>query len=260
MAFWSDLRILYHLAIKPVRGADHAARMESFYAGQAARYDDFRKHLLHGRRELWEALPASEGGIWVDLGGGTAANLEFLGPQISRLRKVYVVELSSSLLTIARQRIERNGWDNVEAVEGDATTFRPPEGAADVVTCSYCLTMIPDWFAAMDNARTMLKPEGRFGAVDFYVARKHPTAGLARHSWLTRTFWPAWFSRDNVFLSPDHIPFLHYHFKPLRFEEGLGGVPYLPLVRVPYYTFIGCPRATRAPGRAGGRSDRHLTL
>jgi len=49
MGFYSDLKILYHLALKPVRGKDHAARMESFYAGQADAYDDFRKRLLHGR-------------------------------------------------------------------------------------------------------------------------------------------------------------------------------------------------------------------
>ncbi len=35
----SDLKILYHLAMKPIRGKNHAARMESFYAGQAAAYD-----------------------------------------------------------------------------------------------------------------------------------------------------------------------------------------------------------------------------
>ena len=50
----------------------------------------------------------------------------------------------------------------------DATRFRPPEGAADVVTFSYSLTMIPDWFAALENAAAMLKPGGTIGVVDFY--------------------------------------------------------------------------------------------
>src|SRR3954462_3609937 len=77
MGLASDLRILYHLALKPVRGKDHAARMESFYAGQAGAYDDFRKRLLKGRQELWNLIPPPPGGTWLDRGGGTGANLEY---------------------------------------------------------------------------------------------------------------------------------------------------------------------------------------
>lgn len=69
MAFLQDLRILYHLALRPVRGKDHAERMENFYSGQAAAYDDFRKRLLHGREDLFRRTPFPEGGSWVDLGG-----------------------------------------------------------------------------------------------------------------------------------------------------------------------------------------------
>jgi S-adenosylmethionine-diacylgycerolhomoserine-N-methlytransferase len=239
MRLLSDLKVLFHLTLKPVRGRDHAARLENFYAGQAAAYDDFRRRLLHGREELWQDLPAPEGGVWVDLGGGTGANLEFLGERISRLKKAYVVDLSPSLLELARKRIAERGWTNVEAVEADATHFRPAEGPADVVTFSYSLTMIPDWFAAVENAEAMLKPGGRLGAVDFYVSRKYPSDGLVRHRWLTRHFWPLWFSGDNVFPSADHVPFLHHRFEPVHFSEHRAKVPYLPFVRTPYYRFIG---------------------
>src|SRR5438128_7241859 len=81
MGLASDLRILYHLALKPVRGKDHAARMESFYAGQAAGYDDFRKRLLKGRQELWNLIQPPPGGTWLDMGGGTGANLEYFRGQ-----------------------------------------------------------------------------------------------------------------------------------------------------------------------------------
>ena len=235
----SDLKILYHLAMKPVRGKDHAARMESFYAGQAEAYDRFRKRLLHGREQLWQSLEAPADAVWVDMGGGTGANLEFFGPRIDALGKVYVVDLSASLLGVARARIEQHGWKHVEAVEADATAYRPEEGQADVVTFSYSLTMIPDWFAAIENARAMLKPGGLIGVVDFYVSRKHPAEGLARHRWFTRSFWPVWFATDNVFPSPDHVPYLRSHFDVVHFTEARGKVPYMPLMRMPYYTFVG---------------------
>ncbi len=239
MGLLSDLKVLFHLTLKPVRGKDHAARLESFYAGQAEIYDEFRRRLLHGREELWRDLPAPEGGVWVDLGGGTGANLEYLADRIHRLKKVYVVDLSPSLLEVARRRVAARGWTNVEAIEADATLFHPAEGSADVVTFSYSLTMIPDWFAAIDNARTMLKPGGHIGVVDFYVSRKYPPDGLKRHPWFTRTFWPAWFANDNVYLSPDHVHFLHRYFEPVHFSEHRAKVPYLPLLRAPYYRFIG---------------------
>jgi S-adenosylmethionine-diacylgycerolhomoserine-N-methlytransferase len=127
----------------------------------------------------------------------------------------------------------------VAAVHADATTFRPDEGAADVVTFSYSLTMIPDWFRAMEHARGLLRPGGIVGVVDFYVSRKHASEGRRQHGWLTRHFWPTWFSTDNVFLNPDHVPYLESRFDTLLLHEKRGKVPYLPLGRVPYYIFIG---------------------
>ena len=108
------------------------------------------------------------------MGGGTGSNLEYLGDRIQRLKKLYVVDLSPSLLEVARQRIDQRGWHNAQIAEADATTFCPAEGYADVVTFSYSLTMIPDWFAAIDNALRMLRPGGQIGVVDFYVLRKYP--------------------------------------------------------------------------------------
>ena len=51
--------------------------------------------------------------------------------------------------------------------------------------------------------------------------------------WFTRSFWPTWFGMDNVYPSPDHVPFLHRHFEPLRFDEEKAKVPYIPFARMP---------------------------
>jgi S-adenosylmethionine-diacylgycerolhomoserine-N-methlytransferase len=243
MGFFSDLRVLYHLAFKPVRGKDHAARMESFYSGQAEAYDDFRKRLLKGRQEMYSAIHPPANATWVDMGGGTGSNLEYIADRIPQLNKVYVVDLSHSLLDVAKNRARERGWTNVEAVEADATIYQPNGGGVDVVTFSYSLTMIPDWFAAIENALAMLKPGGTIGVVDFYISRKYPRDGLRRHRNFTRAFWPLWFSNDNVFPSPDHVPFLHRHFEPLHFEEALAKVPYIPFIRTPYYWFVGKKRS-----------------
>jgi S-adenosylmethionine-diacylgycerolhomoserine-N-methlytransferase len=248
MSIYGDLRILYHMALRPIRGKNHAERMDNFYNGQAADYDDFRRRLLRGREDLWKYMlhcnitnVPHNNIVWMDMGGGTGSNLHCFGNAIEQLHKVYVVDLAGSLLKIADQRIQDNGWTNVETAEADATTFKPKEGSVDVITFSYSLTMIPDWFAAIDHAWNVLKPGGRIGVVDFYVSRKYPTEHHARHSWMKRTFWPAWFACDNVFPSPDHVPYLHRKFKPVLFEERLTTIPWFPnpWFKMPYYLFVG---------------------
>jgi S-adenosylmethionine-diacylgycerolhomoserine-N-methlytransferase len=101
--------------------------------------------------------------------------------------------------------------------------------------------MIPDWFAAIDHAWNVLNPGGRIGVVDFYVSRKHPAEGHVKHSWTKRTYWTAHFACDNVFPSPDHVPYLHRKFKPVLFEERLTRIPWFPnpFFKMPYYLFIG---------------------
>jgi S-adenosylmethionine-diacylgycerolhomoserine-N-methlytransferase len=187
-------------------------------------------------------LPVPVGGVWIEMGGGTGHNLEYLGDKINRLAKVTIVDLSTSLLKIAADRVKTRGWSNVELVEADVTTFTPAEGHADVITFSYSLTMIPDWFAAIEHAEELLKPGGTIGVVDFYVARKYPHEAHKRHSWLTRSFWPSWMSLDNVFPSPDHVPFLHRRFEPVLFREYRTRMRYFPIARVPYYNFVGRKR------------------
>lgn len=235
----ADLRTVYQLALRPVRGATHAERMEALYASQAGRYDAFRDRRLHGRKELIEALPMPAGGVWVDLGGGTGSSLAYAGERLAALKRVYIVDLSPSLLAVARGRIEEMRWDNVRTVEADAISYEPLEGSADVVTFCYALTMIPNWFSAIDHAWNLLKPGGTLGVVDYYVSRRHASNGRVQHGWWTRQFWPLWFGLDHAVLSPDHLHYLHDLFEPVRCDEARGPVPGLPGLRVPYYLFIG---------------------
>lgn len=237
----SDLKVLYHLALSPIRGKTHTERLESFYGGQAESYDSFRKRLLQGREELYQQLAReASGGVWADLGGGTGSNLECVGEKLKEMEQVYVVDLSPSLLKVAQQRIAQHNWHNVQTLEADVTMLSLPGGrAADVVTFSYSLTMIPDWFTAVDHAWHLLRPSGLIGVVDFHISRKHPSGTLTRHGLFTRTFWPFWFGMDNVHPSPDHLPYLQQRFQTLHCSEHRAKVPYLLGLKTPYYRFIG---------------------
>ena len=239
MAFLQDLSTLRHLLFTRASGETHRERLDAFYRGQASGYDDFRKRLLKGREELVSRLPLVPGAVWVDLGGGTGANLAMADERLAGLQKAYVVDLCPALAEVARARALAAGWGNVTVAEADATSFRPTEGTVDVVTFSYSLTMIPDWDRAVENALAMLRPGGVLGVVDFYVSRKYPEAGRVRHTWLQRNFWPMWFGNDNVWLSPDHLPYLSGQIPLVELRECRTQVPYFPILQVPYYVFVG---------------------
>jgi len=237
MSLSSDLRVLWHLLLSPIRGNSHAERLNSFYAGQASDSDAFRARLLKGRGELLQSLPPPTGGVWVDLGGGTGANLE-AAPWLPSCRRVIVADLCQPLLDVCRQRITRRGWHQVEPVLADVTTFDPGE-PVNLVTFSYSLTMIPDWFRALERARAMLAPGGVIGVVDFYVSRKYVPPDRVRHGWLTRSLIPVWFATDNVHPSRDHVPYLESRFETVSLHESRAAIPYVPWLRAPYYRFVG---------------------
>ena len=249
---WADLRVLYHLLLKPSRGGDHAARMESFYAGQADGYDRFRERLLPGRRELYRTVPLPTDGVWVDLGGGTGANFDALAERIPQLRTAYVVDLSPSLwrwpAPHSASRLEERTY-RAGRCHG-VSAARRPSGRRHLFLC------------ADDDSRLVRCHRERLCHAEagrccwrrrlLCIAQTPGERRATRHSWPARSFWPAWFAGDNVFLSPDHLPFLRRHFEEMFCTEGMTKLPYLPLIRVPYYTFMGRKRFPPASANVSG--------
>jgi S-adenosylmethionine-diacylgycerolhomoserine-N-methlytransferase len=236
----SNGRILWHLLGGLPRADTLKDRLDGFYRPQAEYYDDFRSRLLQGRQKLLQLLDISHANTIVELGAGTGQNLEFYRGALHRLKWVEVVDVCPALLDKARQRCRQ--WPNVQVVEADATDYSPRE-PVDRVYFSYSLTMIPDWFKAIDNAVTMLKPGGLIGVVDFYISRNPADNGTVEHGILTRWFWPIWFAHDGVHLSSDHLPYLEASFERLHRLEARSRIPFTPGFQVPYYVFVG-----RKPG------------
>lgn len=228
---WRDLRTIAHMVRPSGHRTLHRDRLEDFYHRQADDYDRFRERLLPGRQELVRDLPLHPGAVWVDLGGGTAFNLTLAGDRLAALKRVYVVDLTPSLVAIAHRRVRERQWTNVTIIEGDATRVDLPSGCADVVTCSYSLTMMPDWRVTISEASRLLKPGGTFGAVDFYVAPHHPL--------VTRRIWPWWFRHSHVRLAMDHLPTLRRWFSTTSLTEDRTPLPWVPAGKVPFYRFVG---------------------
>jgi S-adenosylmethionine-diacylgycerolhomoserine-N-methlytransferase len=235
-AIRADFPILRAMLRGMPKSGNQAESLARFYAPQVDSYDRFRERLLHGRQQLIEKLPLIDEAYVIDLGGGTGRNIEYFGDRVSRIKRYDVVDLCTPMLEHARARAST--FPQLNAVHGDATCWKPSL-QGDIVILSYALTMIPNWRAAIVNALSMLKPGGLLGVVDFYVASKNPLPGCSRHTWLTRRFWPAWFEHDGVRLDSAQLPTLCSVLPTCELTEARAPVPYLPLLQVPYYSFIG---------------------
>mmetsp|Transcript_24465 Transcript_24465/g.61929 ORF Transcript_24465/g.61929 Transcript_24465/m.61929 type:complete len:821 (-) Transcript_24465:1909-4371(-) len=195
---------------------EHGDQMEAFYASQAEGYDSFREYFLHARQPLLACCPIKKNGgmVWVDIGGGTARNLEFFSPTVLKeaFSEIYIVDISPSLLAVAAKRLKKHGLDSlVKLVCADVTSPTategklPPAGSVDLVTFSYSLSMIPDKTAALQTAIGLLKPDGEgcLGVADFWATsgKEGTLPPLLRRLRKAESFFhKAWFKQDGVHL------------------------------------------------------------
>ena len=109
---------------------------------------------------------------------------------------------------------------------------------AHLVTMSYSLSMIPDYYSVVDSMSSLLCADGVLGVVDFYVqsiveigGRTYTGGSFNRHvTWLSRVFWRAWFDVDRVGLEAARRDYLEYRFGTLKTVDErnylLGGIPF----------------------------------
>ena len=80
--------------------------------------------------------------IWYDIGGGTGYNIEAMDKLVGVggfFEHVFLVDLSTSLCEVARERVRKNGWTNVTVLCQDARSVACHPGSADLITMSYSL-------------------------------------------------------------------------------------------------------------------------
>jgi len=234
-----DACVCYQMAL-------HAARTQkdvvAFYRAQGSRYDGFREALLPGRERLmrfslpWHQSPAT----CLSVGCGTARDLEYvLGHVRACGTRLWLLDLSVDLLAMAKLRVDKLGIAHlVTLITGDicdpTLAGLPHVGTIDMVTCSYCLTMIPSWRTALDVMVRLLRPGGQLAIVDFTCRSDR----LEMH-WSQRlNRW--WFANDGVFLNGEHVAALRSmtDLKTVWVNEFEQRVVYTLLVATSYI-FIG---------------------
>jgi S-adenosylmethionine-diacylgycerolhomoserine-N-methlytransferase len=168
------------------RTASHAALMNETYRHQRLIYDLTRAWFLFGRDHLIRDLAPSEDARILEVACGTGRNLREIGRRWPG-RHLYGFDISSEMLRTARAKL----GDGATLAEADATRFEPGPllgaDAFDRIVLSYCLSMIPDWEAAVSEAARHLAPGGSLHVVDFGDQRDLPGwFRSALRSWIGR--------------------------------------------------------------------------
>lgn len=84
--------------------------------------------------------------------------------------KVVAIERKAELVTIARKRIERLGYDNVEVIEGDGTRGRPDDAPFDAIVAAASGSHVPDsWIRQLAEGGRIVMPVGDPGRVQKLV-------------------------------------------------------------------------------------------
>ncbi len=161
-----------------------ATAVQRFYRYHAYVYDFTRWTILRGRGQAVEQLKLRPDAQVLEVGCGTGLNFSQLLARLDPRRGWLTgLDFSEDMLARARRRVAAHGWSNVSLVCADAA--RMDLGRRfDGILFAYSLTMIPDWLAALERARTHLEPGGRMVVLDFgRFERWGPLGALAR-GWL----------------------------------------------------------------------------
>ncbi|MEA2935841.1 MAG: hypothetical protein QOD74_2487, partial [Variibacter sp.] len=144
-----------------------AATAQVYFQAHAAEWDRLRKlHAADASVENAIVSVLSDRPIrsLLDLGTGTGRVLELLGPQIER---GLGIDLSPSMLSVARARLDRAGLRHCAVRQGDILDVPAPKDSFDAVVIHQVLHYLDDGSAAIREAARVLRPGGRLLVVDF---------------------------------------------------------------------------------------------
>jgi len=137
-------------------------RVRDIFDASAAQYDKgmaFTEKLFFGDGRAWACSQAR--GKVLEIAIGTGLNLPFYPADV----EITGIEISPAMLEIARRHAQSLGRQ-VELVSGDAQALPFPDQSIDTVVCTIALCSIPDERQAVAEAWRVLRPGGRFVALE----------------------------------------------------------------------------------------------
>jgi len=132
-------------------------------------------------------LSLQQGDCVLDLGCGTGLNFPFLIEQIGPEGRLIGVDLTSGMLAIARERVERSSWKNVKLIHSDIAAYDFPEGVNGVLATGV-FGYIAEYDHVIKAASNALAPGGHLVILDGKQPENLPSWLFKIVLWLGRPF------------------------------------------------------------------------
>ena len=113
----------------------------------------------HLRLETIASLHLQPGQTVLDVGCGTGRNFPPILENIGPTGKLVGVDYTSDMLTRAKERVEHEGWKNVELIQADAARIELGR-TFDAALSTLAISVIPDYRSALDRMLAHVKPGG----------------------------------------------------------------------------------------------------
>jgi len=131
------------------------------YENLAWFYDFTFGPALHpGRVDAIQRMAIQPGDRVLEVGVGTGINAVLYPRDCT----VTGIDLSSSMLEKAHERIARKGVQNVRLLEMDAADLKFADDSFDIVYAPYVISVVPDPVAVTREMHRVCRPGGRRGA------------------------------------------------------------------------------------------------
>ena len=132
--------------------------VERVYERLASVYDlTFGPTLHPGRLHARERMVIASGDRILEVGVGTGINASLYPSHCH----VTGIDLSTSMLDKARERVARQGLRNIRLLEMDAASLTFADNSFDIVYAPYLVSVVPDPVQVVKEMRRVCRPGGR---------------------------------------------------------------------------------------------------
>jgi phosphatidylethanolamine/phosphatidyl-N-methylethanolamine N-methyltransferase len=147
------------------------------YQKLASVYDFTFGPTLHpGRMQAIQRMGIQRGDRVLEVGVGTGINASLYPRDCA----VTGIDLSSSMLEKARDRVARKNITNVRLLEMDAAGLTFADDAFDIVYAPYLISVVPDPVAVAREMRRVCRPGGRVIILNHFRSPNRLLAALER--------------------------------------------------------------------------------
>lgn len=148
-------------------------RIKDIYSGFTAKHYDLPISHFFGKykRLAFDESSLKNGDRVLVFCCGTGLDFSYILKKIGKTGKIVGVDFSSQMLEIAKKRIRKKKWENVELIEADITKLEDLfDEKFDAGVCTLGISIIPEYRLAYNNLVANVKKQGEIIIGDAQLA------------------------------------------------------------------------------------------